>query len=99
TSRDRMTRDHILLETQHIVALTLDSCRRKHLRRFLEGRSRDPALRTQRSLGDTQEPRGRCSRLGIPELSQLLVVTPQDGILLPHLAQTHDLAGLELRRL
>src|SRR5580692_8317555 len=36
TGRDGVTSDHILLEPEHIISLTLDGGRRQNLRRFLE---------------------------------------------------------------
>src|ERR1700754_1113530 len=91
-----MARDHILLQTKHVIALALDSGRRQYLRRFLEGRSRDPALRTKRSLRNTQEQRRRSGGIGIPEFSQLLIVPAQDGILFPYFPQTYDLSCFQL---
>src|ERR1700722_8239388 len=97
TCRYRMACDNVLLQTEHVVALALNSGRRQYLGRFLERSGRDPALRTQRGLGDTQQQRRGSRSPRIPELGQLLIVTTQDGILLPHFPQRHDLTSLQLR--
>src|SRR6266536_1959396 len=54
TSRNELTDDHVLFQTNQVICLSFDSSFSQHTRCLLEGCSRQEAIGVQRRLGDTQ---------------------------------------------
>ena len=80
TCRDWVTGDNVLFQSKHVICLTLDGRRAEYFCCFLEGSSRDPALCSEGSFGDTKQQRLRSSCICITEFSELLVVPAEDRI-------------------
>src|SRR5579859_5516256 len=62
-SRNKLTNDHVFLETDQMIGLRLDCRLGEHTRRLLEGGSREEAIGIKRCLGHTEQYGGSLGRL------------------------------------
>src|SRR5215831_19481015 len=91
--RDEPAHDDVLLQAAQVVGLAADGRLGQHPGRFLEGGSRDEAVRGQRGLGDAEEDRLGGGR-GLTGRGRLVVLLLEDELV--HELAHHEVGAADL---